>query len=308
MTVENNHIRDNTAGSNDGGGVLLWATTATLINNDISGNYTGFHGGGGALWVTTATLTNNNISGNTGNQGGGLYLGTTTATLTNNTLQGNAAELGGGAFLTATTAALINNHISGNTAGGGVFLWATTATLTNNDISGNTTAGQYGGGVSLTAATATLTNNTLEGNIAAQGGGISVSFRGSASESWVAFYNNIFWQNQATWNSGADFYIQNTLASQVKLFANNFDWTPTTGYWVGTPVYLDASNLDKVAPLFVDQSNGDLHLMPASPMIDAGYPATPDLPATDRAGGLRVVNGIVDIGAYEYHKYESCDV
>jgi hypothetical protein len=43
-------------------------------------------------------------------------------------------------------------------------------------------------------------------------------------------------------------------------------------------------------------------------MIDAGYPGTPDLPAADLDGGLRVVNGIVDIGAYEYHEYESCDV
>ncbi len=320
VTVDNNHIRDN---SNSG--VLLSATTVTLTNNNISGN-TASLGGGVSLYATTATLTNNSISGNTANyhgSGGGGYLFAITATLINNNISGNTAAglsggSGAGVYLDTTTATLTNNNISGNTAagpsgaaGGGVSLYATTATLTNNTLSGNTADSYYGGtggGVYLSATTATLTNNTLQGNVAGPGGGISVSFRGPATNSWVALYNNLFWQNQTAWDLGADFDIENSLASQVTLFANNFDWTANTGFKVGTPVYIDSTNLNKINPLLVNEVIGDLHLTAGSPMIDAGYPDTPDLPATDRAGGLRVVNGIVDIGAFEYHKYESCDV
>lgn len=51
-------------------------------------------------------------------------------------------------------------------------------------------------------------------------------------------------------------------------------------------------------PLFMDVLKGDFRLQPASPCIDAG--ATGSAAGTaDLAGGARVVNGIVDIGAFE---------
>nr|WP_276570307.1 CARDB domain-containing protein [Thiocystis minor] len=52
--------------------------------------------------------------------------------------------------------------------------------------------------------------------------------------------------------------------------------------------------------MFVNDATGDLHLLPSSPMIDAGYASTPNLPATDLGGGPRVLGGRVDIGAYEF--------
>ena len=90
------------------------------------------------------------------------------------------------------------------------------------------------------------------------------------------------------------------LSNPVTLSANNFDQTSTTGFEVDTPVIIDPSNLDAQDPLFVDAATGDLHLTAGSPMIDAGDPQTPDLPATDLDGGLRVRGPAVDIGAYEY--------
>jgi len=53
-------------------------------------------------------------------------------------------------------------------------------------------------------------------------------------------------------------------------------------------------------PLFVDADNDDYHLLPASPCIDAGdpnYVAGPN--ETDLDGNPRVMNGRIDMGAYE---------
>jgi len=52
-------------------------------------------------------------------------------------------------------------------------------------------------------------------------------------------------------------------------------------------------------PLFVDMASGDLHLQSNSPCINAGksaYVAN----STDLDGNPRIVNGTVDIGAYEF--------
>jgi parallel beta-helix repeat protein len=54
-------------------------------------------------------------------------------------------------------------------------------------------------------------------------------------------------------------------------------------------------------PCFIDPDSGDLRLSPSSPAIDAGDNDSilPFLPA-DMPGNSRVVNGTIDMGAYEY--------
>ena len=62
----------------------------------------------------------------------------------------------------------------------------------------------------------------------------------------------------------------------------------------------DPSNLNKLDPLFADMVIEDFHLQPASPCVDSGNLAVVPLPATDIEGLPRVVNAVVDMGAYEY--------
>ncbi len=237
--------------------------------------------------------------------------------LKHNTIEQNVEGGGATIFLSRRdTAVLTGNLISGNTMsgnGGGLFIHASgtgmdtdgpvTITLSGNIIRGNH-AGYMGGGAILnvsdnTVASVTLTNNTFVDNSANFGSALSLVLPGESGSS-SSLYNNLFWRN-----SNSDLSIQrairsDALPSPVTLLHNNFDQTPGTGFYITPPIPIDPSNLDKVDPLFVDPENGDLSLLPGSPMIDAGDPGTPNLPSIDFAGQPRVIGGVVDIGAYEF--------
>jgi hypothetical protein len=75
---------------------------------------------------------------------------------------------------------------------------------------------------------------------------------------------------------------------------------PTNGSQIG---YEAGNNLVGTDPMFVDGEAGDFRLMPGSPAIDNGYANIDNklpYPATDIDGGDRIVNNMIDIGAYEY--------
>ncbi|MBN1887768.1 MAG: DUF1565 domain-containing protein [Thermoflexales bacterium] len=96
--------------------------------------------------------------------------------------------------------------------------------------------------------------------------------------------------NSIVWNPGAD-----------DLYAS-----PTS--WVTSQVqYSDIEDGDFAGqagnfssdPLFVNAANGDFHVLPASPVIDAGNSFYPGLPATDLDGRPRIAGAAVDVGALE---------
>ncbi len=72
--------------------------------------------------------------------------------------------------------------------------------------------------------------------------------------------------------------------------------------WPGT------GNID-ADPCFVDSDANDYHLLPTSPCIDTGDPnylAGPN--ETDLDGNPRIIDGRIDMGAYEYNPLLSAEV
>ncbi len=262
-----------------GGGILGNGTTATIENNNITSNTAdvGYAGGGG-LYNCDGTIQYNTISGNLADgSGGGLVW--CNGTIQHNTISGNSADDGGG--LSQCGGTINNNRISANlaTAGGGGLSWCL-GTIQNNVISGNSAG--FGGG--LDNCWATIQNNTIYGNVASySGGGLYDCTR------WSMIRNCIIWQNTAN-SGGAQFDDCNTPS-----YSCIQDWTGG-----GTGNISDN-------PQLVDPANGDFHLLPSSPCIDAGGTVTL---TQDFEGNPRPWDGTsetrgdgsdYDIGADEYY-------
>ena len=80
--------------------------------------------------------------------------------------------------------------------------------------------------------------------------------------------------------------------------AANYDAYSTLNYCCTTPMPTNGVGNITGDPLFVDYANGNLRLQPNSPCINAGNIAYAPGPV-DLDGNPRIVNGTVDIGAYE---------
>jgi hypothetical protein len=116
-------IRGNVIAQNQGQGVYLSGSHASLVNNRIEDN----QGSGVEGYLSNAHLIGNLIVGNQAVRGGGVLLTGSDFWLTNNTIAGNDAAEGGGIYATyhfmgfpvPSEPVLTNEIVYGNTAGTG---------------------------------------------------------------------------------------------------------------------------------------------------------------------------------------------
>ena len=298
----------------------------TITNGLASGSDN--HGGGifnsGTLTVSNSTISGNSVApdGSVGGQGGGIFNFndcncSTNAILTvsNSTISGNSAADGG----------------EGGGLGGGILNWGT-ATVTDSTISGNSP--NYGGAIYNQASNAfvgdsrnvavTVTNSTLSGNSATSNGGAILSVQsngaGSSVTGTVTVTNSTISGNSAAfgtggiYNGGATLTIGDTI---LKAGATGANIGNDSGGTVTSLGYnLSSDNGGGFLTATGDQINTDPMLGPlayyggptathilktGSPAIDKGDPNFAPPPPDDQrgVGFARVVNGRIDIGAFE---------
>ena len=280
----------------NGGGLYTTAGTTTLFGCTVSGNSADAAGGGMFNYFGTTNLTDCLVSGNSAANSGGLgnyHFGS--STLTDSTVSDNIASGNGGGVVTNySTTTLTNCTVSGNsaTSGGGLYTDNNgAATLTNSTVSGNSASGNGGGVFTNSGATTTLGDATVSGNSATSGGGVC------NGDGTISLGNTIVAQNTAT-TGGPD--ALGTVASQGN---NLIGETDDSSGWVGSD--LTGTSAGPLNPLLAALGNyygptQTMALLPGSPAIDGGNNAL--IPAgitTDQRGLARIVDGVVDIGAFE---------
>jgi hypothetical protein len=326
ITLTHSTLSGNTA-KYYGGAINNYGTAKlTLTDCTLSGNYAVFEGGAIRAYGGTVTLTRCTLSDNSSaSRGGGITdRPGTTVSLTDSTLSGNTARSGGGIVnygtLTVTNATLSKNS---GTYGGGIVNVGT-LTLTNSTLSGNSSA-RNGGGIYNRGGTTTLSNATLFGNSATYGGGIANGF-GTLNIGVLTLTNSTLSGNHATVGGGINNdtgnvpHLNNTLIAGntasgsdpdvlgVVITSSGFnligDGTGMTGITNGVNGNHIGTSTSPIHPLLATLGSyggptKTLALLPGSPALDAGSNALDGGLTTDQRGDPRIVNGTVDIGAFE---------
>ncbi len=208
---------------------------------------------------TRASYTNSEVD----RYGGGAYA---IGIISNCSLIGNSAQCGGG----GAGGFLIDCLVASNSSslyGGGTFNGHLIRCTLRNNESGSCGGGAFGG---------TLDNCLVSENGADYGGGV-----------WGSPLSNCTVVGNCGSTSGAG--VRNCPSRNTIIYGN-----------IGSQeVYGDdLLNCCTSDPKFVNAPAGDYRPAPDSPCVDAGNNAFVQ-GTTDLRGATRVVNGIVDIGAYE---------
>lgn len=323
----------------EGGGMSCVNSSPTLRDVLFRGNSAtdGLYGGkgGGMRCGNDTTLTDVTFLNNTARMGGGMHAGSGSPTLTRVLLEGNQAENGGGGLHTdggsptlvevtfsdngasygggmssfGGTPSLVGVAFRGNLAagivsmGGGLYSYGSSPALTNVVMQGNRAESGGGGLCNRGSSAPTLSNVTISGNAAPQGGGM---YNGDGSH--AAIQNSILWANQAL-SGSHQIYNENstpTIAySDVEgSGGSGAGWDAGLGSDLGGNLDEDPRFVVAVDPADAPTGTGKLRLWPRSPASDAGDNSlVPAGVTTDLDGLPRIVNGIVDLGAYEVQPY-----
>lgn len=256
--------------------------TNSIVDGFTITNGKGDFGGGMRIENSSPTVRNCIFSGNIGNYvGGGIYCNQSSPTVKSCTFSENSCTYDGGGMANffgaspnVSNCIFINNLAR---SGGGMCnrKSSTNSKVTNCTFIDNS-ATQFGGGIFNSEwANSNVTNCTIVANSAGSGGGVYNYYHGAST-----IVNCIIWDNNP---------------DEIPSYSPNF----TVSYCDVKGGYPGGTNIINLAPLFVDPSSGDYHLLPDSPCIDAGDPCGVYTGQTDIDGEQRVFGDYVDMGSDE---------
>jgi hypothetical protein len=291
-----------------GGGMSNWESSSTITNCAFNGNSTSKSGGGmfnAGIWISQSspTITNCTFNGNLASlNGGGMCNSHSSPTITNCMFIANSARSGGGMLNTKNCSPtiivckFIENRAENNHVGGGMFNSNSASPIISNCLFAGNSAG-YGGAIYNRVCYPTLTNCAISNNSAIRDcGGIL-----SNGSSHPRLINCILWGNKDSdgMDESGQIYGDNPNLPLIDYCCIQ-SWTGSLG---------GEGNIDAdpcfVAPGYLDVNGvwveGDYHLLPDSPCINAGDPSHLfDPNEIDLDGKPRVIGCRIDMGAFEY--------
>ena len=285
-------------------GVILDAEEMTRVM-EIGGNTTSC--------ISSMTLTGGYVFGI---NGGGIYCVNSSPVITDIIIKNNSARryytgyaghyggYGGGLCIANSVPVLNNLRITGNLAtgfGGGIYGSSSEITMKQAELYDNLAYSSFhnssagiGGGIFCSGSDLNLQQVTMIHNLASfTGGGIYYS-----DTSNIDLINTIMWHDSLTelvnGNPQDGINVLTVSYCNIEGGQDSVQSDPGTVHWLEGNISQD--------PLFVGSGTQSFMLTPDSPCRDAGSPDTTGLflPLTDLAGGPRVWEDRIDIGAYEW--------
>ncbi len=296
---------------NNGDGNLAIRNCVFQANSASQGGaMVNYRGQGGA---SNTSLINCVFQANAASQGGAMYNNYTSPSLTNCVFQANTASGDGGAMYnnsfyngpsSPSSPVLTNCAFQANTAlgnGGAMYNTGTfglsSPTLTNCSFQANAATGSgaaiYNQANDTGISSPILTNCSFQANTASVSGGAMFS-DGTSGSSSPSLTNCVLFGNggsKTIGNTNANVSARYSLFEPSSVTVTGF--TSVTG------------NLTGISSPFA--SSTSTQLAPGSPAINAGDPATTtaSVGSTDLAGNPRLVEGRIDMGAYEFQAVPS---
>jgi hypothetical protein len=312
-----------TKGKGDfGGGMHNTNSSPRVSNCEFSGNSAFMMmsiGSGGGMYnnnssptVSSCVFSTNTSAGN----GGGMYNGGSSPMVTDCTFSDNTAySHGGGMYNDESSPTLTNTTFSANEAtigsGGGMYNDDSSPIVSNSSFFNNTAYNMTGGAMLNLNSSPTVVNTIFYKNSAGDNGLEITNYSSSSPTLTNCTFRSIY--HPAIFNNSSSPIITNSIlwGGGFDMIFNELGSSPLVSYSNIEGGYTGTGNIN-ADPMFVDSANGDLHLKPSSPCIDAGNNSAPSLATTDMDGNKRRMNDpvvadtgngsppIVDIGADEY--------
>jgi hypothetical protein len=279
-------LKNNRAYWGKGGGIALFDGLARINGTTIQGNDAAGNGGGVYPFLSDVSFEDCGLLSNScSSDGAGMYADSSEVSLLRCTVRGNMAYDGGGGVSAqhmahvAFDSCTIVDNACGIGRGAGLCCWRAEMDVRNTLIARNSSF-DHGGGLCIKVdSRIDLTNCTIANNYVMERDRFHFGGMMTAFGTVATFRNTIFYGNSGNplGNSGA----------VVRAYYCVLDGQLPDGDTQGTEIR-------QVDPLFHDAVNGDYHLRPESPCIDAGDPASP----LD-ANGTRA-----DIGAFGMNDFD----